>query len=103
MNGCTLDASFDPRRCEQKVNRWIISRLVQTARGIEAAMAEYRFNEAANVIYHFLWGEFCDWYLEFTKPILAGEDAAAAKETRAATAWVLDQVGRKSTRLNSSH
>ncbi len=92
MNGCALDPSFEPRRCAQQVNRWIISRLVQTARGIEAAMAEYRFNEAANAIYHFLWGEFCDWYLEFTKPILAGEDAAAAKETRAATAWVLDQV-----------
>ncbi len=92
MNGCVLDVSFDPLLAQQKVNRWIISRLVQTARDVEAAMADYRFNEAANAIYHFLWGEFCDWYLEFTKPILAGGDAAAAKETRAATAWVLDQV-----------
>ncbi len=92
MNGCALDPKFDPLLCQQKVNRWIISRLAQTARSIEAAMADYRFNEAANAIYHFLWGEFCDWYLEFTKPVLAGDDAAAARETRAATAWVLDQV-----------
>jgi valyl-tRNA synthetase len=92
MNGCAIDVSFDPLLAEQKVNRWIISRLVLTAREVEAAMAEYRFNEAANAIYHFLWGEFCDWYLEFTKPILAGSDEAAAKETRAATAWVLDRV-----------
>jgi valyl-tRNA synthetase len=55
-------------------------------------MADYRFNDAANAIYHFLWGEFCDWYLEFTKPILGSDDAAAVKETRAATAWVLNQV-----------
>jgi valyl-tRNA synthetase len=92
MNGCVLDPGFDPASSREKVNRWIISRLAETARAVEAAMVDYRFNEAANAIYHFLWGEFCDWYLEFTKPILGGDDAAAARETRAATAWVLNQV-----------
>src|SRR5690606_32270648 len=69
MNGCTLDPAFDPKAVRQTVNRWIVSRLVETGGAIDTAIAEYRFNDAANAIYHFLWGEFCDWYLEFTKPI----------------------------------
>ncbi len=92
MNGCALDPGFAPAGAAQKINRWIVGRLVQTARRVEAALDDYRFNEAAHALYHFVWHEFCDWYLEFTKPVLAGEDAAAARETRAATAWVLNQV-----------
>jgi valyl-tRNA synthetase len=42
--------------------------------------------------YEFVWNTFCDWYLEFTKPILLGEDDAAKAETRATTAWVLAQM-----------
>lgn len=92
MNGCELDPDFVPERVGQKINRWIIGRLVQTSRRVEAALDDYRFNEAAHALYHFVWHEFCDWYLEFTKPVLGGDDPAAAKETRAATAWVLNQV-----------
>ena len=59
---------------------------------VDAALAGYRFNDAASALYHFTWGEFCDWYIEFTKPILEGDDEAAKAETRATTAWVLGQL-----------
>ena len=56
------------------------------------ALETFRFDEAAHRLYHFAWGTFCDWYLEFTKPILQGEDEAARAETQATTAWVLRQL-----------
>jgi valyl-tRNA synthetase len=58
---------------------------------VTEALEAFRFNDAASSIYHFIWHVFCDWYLELSKPILAGNDAAAA-ETRAMTAHVLDQA-----------
>ncbi len=92
MNQCVPDPKFDPAQCKQTVNRWIVGRTKETQRQVENAVESYRFNEAAEALYHFAWGEFCDWYLEFTKPILSGGDAAAQKETRAATAWVFGQL-----------
>jgi valyl-tRNA synthetase len=52
-------------------DRWILSRFNQVANEINEALAEYRFHEAAHVVYHFFWGEFCDWYIELVKPGLA--------------------------------
>ena len=51
-----------------------------------------RFNEAAGALYKFVWNVYCDWYLEFIKPLLNGEDEAAKLETRRTAAWVLDQI-----------
>ncbi len=59
-------------------DRWIFSRLSAVAGEVHEALAEYRFHEASHVIYHFFWGEFCDWYIEWIKPRLAAEDRAAA-------------------------
>ncbi len=59
-------------------DRWIFSRLSAVADEVNAALGEYRFHEASHVIYHFFWGEFCDWYIEWVKPRLAAEDRAAA-------------------------
>jgi valyl-tRNA synthetase len=89
---CALDPRFDPNECRQKVNRWIVGRIGLVNRQVEDALGEYRFNDAANALYHFTWGEFCDWYIEFTKPILEGGDEDAKKETRAAAAWALSQL-----------
>ncbi len=92
MNGCALSAGFDPGGCRLTVNRWIIGSLSDTATAVAAAIDEYRFNDAAGELYRFVWGTFCDWYLEFTKPILADGAVAAKDETRGATAWVLAQL-----------
>jgi valyl-tRNA synthetase len=94
INGCAPVHDFDPRDCKLTVNKWIVSEAAKAAADITAALDSYKFNEAASGIYQFAWGTFCDWYLEFTKPILSGGDDGAAAETRATTAWVLDQILR---------
>ena len=55
-------------------HRWIFSRLAAVTEQINSALAEFRFHEAAHVIYHFFWGDFCDWYIEWLKPQIASED-----------------------------
>jgi valyl-tRNA synthetase len=92
MNECKQVAGFDPSSLKDPVNRWIVGRLVATAHAVEQAMAQYRYNDCASVLYRFVWGEFCDWYLEFTKPVLQGSEESGKDETRATTAWVLGQM-----------
>ncbi|CAK0748590.1 valine--tRNA ligase [Azospirillaceae bacterium] len=92
MNQCALTPNFTPETARETINRWIIGELVQTTRRITDAIQAFKFNDAANGLYQFTWGAFCDWYLEITKPILAGSDETAKAETRATTAWVLGQL-----------
>jgi valyl-tRNA synthetase len=70
------------------VNRWIIGETARVRVAVDAALAEYRFDQAADALYKFVWGKVCDWYVEFAKPLFDGDQAA---ETRATMAWVLDQ------------
>ncbi len=60
------------------VDRWIFSRLAGVTAQVNDALENYRFHEAAHVVYHFFWGDFCDWYIEWVKPQLAAEDRAEA-------------------------
>jgi valyl-tRNA synthetase len=97
MSGCapkdlTTKSDFDPHHSRLTVNRWIAGATRDCAMAATAALENYRFDEAAHHVYHFAWGTFCDWYLEFTKPILQGGDEAARTETQATTAWVLVQL-----------
>jgi len=92
MNGCALSADFDPAKVQGTVNKWILGRLAQAARDVEAALDAYKFNEAAGALYHFTWGTFCDWYLELIKPALNGDDAALKTETQATCAYALKQL-----------
>jgi valyl-tRNA synthetase len=92
MNGCALVAGFTPTQCRLTVNRWIVSAVSNCAAAVTAALDTYRFDEAASRLYQFVWGTFCDWYLEFTKPILQGDEEAARAETQATTAWVLGRI-----------
>ncbi len=76
----------------QTLNKWIIGEVGKTRVAVDAALETYRFNDAANTLYAFTWGKVCDWYLEFSKPILQGDDEAAKLETQATLRWVLDQA-----------
>ncbi|WP_017669651.1 valine--tRNA ligase [Blastomonas sp. AAP53] len=92
-NGIGASASVKAPDATLAVNRWIIGEVVDTVAALDKALADLRFDAAANAIYHFVWDQFCDWYLELIKPVLSAEgDAGEAAETRAVAGWVLDQI-----------
>ena len=94
MNECGPVADFDPASCQQTINRWIVGEVAACTRDIDRYIAAYRFNDAAQTIYQFIWGTFCDWYVEFSKSLLNGDDEAARDETRATTGWAMMQLLR---------
>ena len=92
MNGIRGSEDIAPPAATLTLNRWIVGELGKTAEAVTAALEAFRFDAAASAIYHFAWHSFCDWYVEFIKPVLLGEDEAAAAETRAVAGWALDQI-----------
>jgi valyl-tRNA synthetase len=103
-NGIGGSRSVSAPKAELAVNRWIIGEVVSTVEKLNKAFAEFRFDGMADVIYHFVFDQFCDWYLELLKPILqvqSGDDGAEpqpslatadADEAREVAGWALDQI-----------
>jgi len=86
MNGCTGGAGeVDLAKVEEPVNRWIVAEYNEAITKTTAAIEAYRFNEAADALYSFVWHSYCDWYVELIKPQLDGD----ATETRATAAAIL--------------
>jgi valyl-tRNA synthetase len=75
----------------QTVNRWIVGEVGKVREEVDAALDAYRFNDAANALYAFVWGKVCDWYVEFSKPLLMDGTEEIKQETQEVMAWVLDQ------------
>jgi valyl-tRNA synthetase len=92
MNQCVTRPDFRPSEVRQTVNRWILGETARVTADVTAGIEAYRFNDAAGAIYHFVYDVFCDWYLEFSKPVLNGTDEAAKAETRATAAFVRDRI-----------
>jgi valyl-tRNA synthetase len=84
-NGIGASDRLEPPEASLPVNRWIVTETVKTVQALDLALAELRFDESANAVYHFVWGSFCDWYLELIK-------GAVDDETRAVAGWVFDQI-----------
>src|SRR5690606_28587476 len=91
MNDCVRAAGFRPQTNKLAVNRWIVGATARAAVAVTRGIEDYKFNEAANAAYDFVWGTFCDWYLELAKPVLTGDDAAEKAETQATAAF---EIGR---------
>ncbi len=94
MNDAFPKDSFDPSSVKNPINQWIVGEVIRCAKGIDDGLAAYKFNEASAAIYQFTWGTFCDWYLEFTKPLLANGTEQEKVEIRGTTGWVLEQILR---------
>ncbi len=94
-NGIGASTTLKAPTARLAANQWIISEVQAVCEEIEGAMADLRFDAAANAIYQFTWSRFCDWYLELIKPVFgedASPDAMPAKETREVAGWALDQI-----------
>ncbi|WP_296717151.1 valine--tRNA ligase [Erythrobacter sp.] len=92
-NGIGASASVKAPTARLAANQWIIGEVAACVTEIERAMADLRFDAAANAIYQFTWSKFCDWYLELIKPVFAGDaNSPPAVETRAVAGWALDQI-----------
>lgn len=91
MNDALSHEGFEPRSAKFAPNQWIIHEVKAATEEIDKAIEAYRFNEAANAVYQFVWGTFCDWYLEISKPLLE-QDGDAADEVRKTTSWALSQI-----------
>jgi valyl-tRNA synthetase len=76
-------------------DQWIITKLGEVEKTVEDALEQERFSDAATALYQFTWNQFCDWYIEFTKPVFSGTN----KEERAATQLVMAQVLNRMMRL----
>ena len=76
-NGIGASTTLEPPAANLPVNRWIIAETVATVQALDLALADLRFDEAANTIYQFVWSRFCDWYLELIKPVLSNAEATA--------------------------
>jgi valyl-tRNA synthetase len=92
MNECITRPDFVPAETKARVNRWILSETARVTGEVTRGIEAYRFNDAAAAVYHFVYDVYCDWYLEFIKPVLNGNDEAAKAETRATAAFVRDQI-----------
>ena len=73
-----------------QAERWLLAQLAQTSREVETHFAEYRFDLASTALYEFTWNTYCDWFLEFAKPALVGDDKAAADSMRHTLLFALE-------------
>lgn len=92
MNDSRVDPTFGPMQARAPANQWIALEISNLTRDMTALIEDYKFNEAAQKIYHFVWGKFCDWYIEFTKPLLAQNNPETLWETRGCLSWCFKQV-----------
>jgi len=92
-NGISGSHSIAAPKAELAVNRWIIGEVVETVEKLNKAFAEFRFDGMADTVYHFVWDQFCDWYLELIKPAFVdGEKQEMDSESKIVAGWVLDQI-----------
>ncbi|MDX5985285.1 valine--tRNA ligase [Sphingomonas echinoides] len=99
-NGIGASTTLDAPKATLAVNKWIIAETIACVQAVDLALADLRFDGAANAVYQFVWSRFCDWYLELIKPVLSDEEQlpkgakveGQADETRAVAGWVIDQI-----------
>lgn len=92
MNECYSVKDFDVTSAKLEISKWIMAKAKEASAEVTENLNNFRFSDAANAVYQFIWGTFCDWYIELIKPIFYGENADEIKEIRAVAAWTLDRI-----------
>lgn len=93
LDGLTIE-DRDLSNVNSMVDQWILSRLNETISVVNMNFDKFEFGEAGRHLYHFIWDDFCNWYIEMSKEVLNGDDEEAKQTTRSVLAYVLDQTLR---------
>ena len=91
LNNCESSANFFPSSVKHSINKWIIFETINLNKEVNNALNSFRFNDASYHLYSHIWSKFCDWYIEFSKPLFSGLDEEIKLETQQTYAWVLEQ------------
>jgi valyl-tRNA synthetase len=94
MNEVSPSPAFDPGSAESPLCRWLLAEAARAVAEADAALTAFRFDEYAAAVYRFTWNIFCDWFVEFAKPVLFGTDEGAKTELRGTAAHVLGIILR---------
>ena len=92
MNNATGKPGLGDQPIKDPINQWILYELSQTGDQVRHAISEYRFNDAADAVYHFIWHRFCDWYLEWIKPSLSHDNTESTEYTRVAATVMAEAI-----------
>lgn len=92
MNEIKIPSNFNSLSVKGTTARWLVSEIEMTRAKLDKSLGDYRFGDAAMELYHFIWGSFCDWHLEFAKPILLSSNQAAVQEIKSVTGWAFGEI-----------
>jgi len=92
LNDCSFDKNIDIKKIRLKVNQWIYNEFKKTTDLIKKHIQDFRFDEASKVIYNFVWHSYCDWYLEFLKPIFNSKNKESIIEVRLFSSYMLSNI-----------
>jgi len=92
LNSCSLNKPLKIKNIKLKVNQWIYLELQKTIEQINKHINDFRFDEASRVIYNFVWHTFCDWYIEFLKPIFNSKNKSLIDEAKVFSTYILSNI-----------
>ena len=92
LNKCKLSKKLNIKRINLDINRWIYFELIKTNKEVQKYMSKFRFDEAARVVYQFVWHSYCDWYIEFLKPIFDSKHKKNIEESRNIAAYIQSNI-----------
>jgi valyl-tRNA synthetase len=92
LNDCKYNKKNDVKKTKLKINHWIYSEFCKTNKLINKHIQDFRFDEACRVLYNFVWHSYCDWYLEFLKPIFSSKDKTSIKEAKQFSSYMLSNI-----------
>jgi len=92
LNNCKYNKKNDVKKINLKINHWIYYEFCKTNKLINKHIKDFRFDEASRVLYNFVWHSFCDWYLEFLKPIFSSKNKNSIQEAKQFSSYMLSNI-----------
>ena len=92
LNNCKLNKNINPKSIKLPANQWLYNEYIKTQSLVSKNLEIFRFDEAAKHVYQFVWHSYCDWYLEFLKPILNSKKKSELNESRLFASFMLANI-----------